>query len=75
MPMHTMYLCKNYNLEKSWNLFLEIVCPPCIGTKGADLLGEAPFLKSTWPFDHVTHMRSPDILRNLYLNLHKTFGH
>ena len=41
--------------------------------RGADLKWETPILKATWPFGHVTNLRSHDNL-NFYFHYHKTYG-
>ena len=43
-------------------------------TQGADLQWQAPIVKATWPFDHVTNVRSRDNLKNLYFHYHKCYG-
>ena len=43
--------------------------------KKGDLSWEAPTIKITWPFDHVTNARSQDNLKNLYLDFPKAHDH
>ena len=40
--------------------------------QGADLFWDAPTLKVTWHYDHVTNVRLR--LKNLYFYFHKTYG-
>ena len=43
--------------------------------QGDDLTWEALIMKTTWPLDHVTKAMSHATLKNLYLQLHKTYLH
>ena len=42
--------------------------------QGADLQWETHTINATWPFDHVTNVRSRDNLKNLHFHYHKTNG-
>ena len=42
--------------------------------QGTDLPWEASTYKATWPFDHVTNVRSRDNLKNLCLHFYKSYG-
>ena len=43
--------------------------------KVTNLQWDFPIIKGRWHFDHVTNTRSRGNLKNLYLQLHKTYGH
>ena len=41
--------------------------------QGVDLQWQAPMLKATWHFDHVTHLTSRDNFKKLYFHPQKTY--
>ena len=43
--------------------------------QGTDLLWEAPTIKVTWSFDHVTDLRPHDKVKKIYTHFQKTYGH
>ena len=43
------------------------------GKQGADLLWKILIFQTTWPFDHVSNVRSQDNLKNFYFHYRKTY--
>ena len=57
--LNTLYL----HLQKTHNHQIK---------QGTDLKWEAPIYKATWPFDHLTNLKSRDDLKNLFFHCHKS---